>query len=459
MKHIFYNISLSALNGIKRKLSGKWLKEESFDINLPDEKINSSLKSLFNELDSRVSLPVSMKHSKDRWLRASANESSASSTESAFASRIIAPFDSDLATEILKPFFHNQSDEGNIPSIINIATTSSIPTTPFIIESVSALHRFSALPDIQEVFERIQKYFDWLVLHKKESDGLYIRANTRWFNSDDFINELRRESPKLKSKMMDVRSVALNSMMAMQLLWAADIAAITGREKEARKFQDMHSMLRTAMIEHLWSDNEQFFYDSIRGEIQPGSLIGGFSSLGAMIPSKDQAGMMMRKKEILKEKLPLISNFPGLSTGIYSTVNGMIKYGYHREAADLAWEFITFANTLPHTSKHFITRLVSGLLVMNVIIGFRDFGDRQIINPGFPDQWKNKTARIHREKEGYSIFVAMDNDDNITVRVITSSGIYHETEIKNLGFTTLIPPKKSNGNEVANKKAGDISPA
>jgi len=78
------------------------------------------------------------------------------------------------------------------------------------------MSRLTSVPDLPALFDQMERFQNWLILHRKEEDGLYSHGNKEWFMDDPFVEQLRVEFPESASAPHNVRSVALNSMIALQ---------------------------------------------------------------------------------------------------------------------------------------------------------------------------------------------------------------------------------------------------
>ncbi|GAG20841.1 unnamed protein product, partial [marine sediment metagenome] len=251
-----------------------------------------------------------------RWLQSTKSANSASATESALAALFLSWFDPELASDIIRPFFDNQSDEGIIPQMIRPVTTSRFPATPFLPEAVYHLSRLTETPGLPALLEKMQKFSDWLILHKKEDDGLYVHGDPKWFAADAYLYQTRQASPISRSATYDVRSVALNSMLIYQMRFISRLARSLKLDREADKFEETAKQLSDNMANILWDEESGFFYDRIGGRLQRSVLLAGFMPLAAEIPTRAQAARMLEQLPQARDQLTVMNYCPALAPAV-----------------------------------------------------------------------------------------------------------------------------------------------
>jgi hypothetical protein len=440
MDNLFFDTSLQTMNWMRRAVGSKWLGAVRFDIETPEPELNGAFSAALEETDRRLSLPFGIKLFKNRWLHSTKNSTSASATETAFAARLISLFDPELAIEIVRPFLNNQSPEGVIPRSISPFTVSPIPASPFLIETIFLLEKSVGIPNIPEIFEKLQKFSNWLILHKKEGDGLFIHGDAKWFFSDPLQYRLRQSLTDRSKAAFEVRSVAFNSLISYQFRVLSRLARGLNETRAAAKYEDFAVQLSDNILKSLWNEEEGFFNDRISDGTARADALCGFLSLAAEIPTRAQAERMLARLPEVRESLPLLKLQPYIAPAYYAIADGLIKYGYAREAAGLALELIRFTPTLSNHRKAYLPNLISQLLLVSDIAGFKQFRDRYVLYPKLPESWAGKTLRIGNARLSHNFTLTLRTKTDIDCRINSAGAAPVEMKIENYTFKNIPLP-------------------
>ncbi|HOX27898.1 MAG TPA: trehalase family glycosidase [bacterium] len=445
MQNFFIDNSLNAVNRVRRAVGPKWLSHTRFAIETPDETINKFFSETAEDTESRISLPFGLRLLKSRWLQSTKEPSSTSATETAAAASLISLFSTELAEEMLRPFFTNQSAEGYFPEKIDALSISHTPATPLFFNTVLNLARTSTLKDQAAIFSALRKHFDWLVLHKKEQDGLYAHGGEKWFDSDPMVFELRREISESQASIFELRSVAFNALIAFQTQCMARLAGMWGLEKDAAKYEDFAGQLADNITKNLWSGEQGCFMDKIGDKAKPASLISNMLTLAAEIPTRAQAAGMAARINELIDNLKIIIQCPEIAPAFLLIADGLVKYRFVKEAESLSLEILRYVYSLGRAGKYFIPRAVAQILLVREILGYNFFKDRLVIYPKLPEVWLGQTIRIRSGRDPMTICLIPQNNNIIDCVFATAAGPLLETTIENYSFKNFQLPIKKDG--------------
>ena len=438
-----YETILNTTNRGRRLVGPRWINPAHFGVDTPDRETNRAFAQFQDELESRLSLPFGLKLMKSRWLQSTEEDGASSAIEASLAAHFIKWYDPDFALKIIEPFFDNQSSEGIIPSAVMPLSISSKPASPFIAEVILRLSRLSHSNKLADHFERLEHFSNWLILHKKESDGMFIHADKEWFAEDPYIHHIRSERPDVMRTPHDVRSVALNSMMVFQMQCMAQMARALKLDKEARRHEESAKQLRDIIAAKLWNEEKGFFFDSVGdAQVQTASLM-GFLPLAADVPTKGQAARMAGYLPQMLDRLNILIQQPGVAPIFLLVADGLGKYGYRKEASSLAFASVNYIRSLGKAKKYFLPRLVAKLLLVRNIIGFHQFDDRYVLNPCLPDEWKNGPVGIRVARNSHIIYMTLKDSQKVECSILSSAGEQVSTTIDNYAFKNFPFPIES----------------
>jgi alpha,alpha-trehalase len=147
--------------------------------------------------------------------------------------------------------------------------------------------------------------------------------------------------------------VCLNSLLYLMESQTADILGILGREAEARKWRDRAADRATRINRLLWDERDGMYYDYnfALGHVRRYPFLTTFYPLWAGIASPEQAARVVRN-------LPRFECPGGLQTSTFDSgdqwdapfgwaplemiaVEGLHRYGYHREADAISIKFLS----------------------------------------------------------------------------------------------------------------------
>lgn len=440
MDYFLYDISLQAVNRVRRTLGSKWIDPGRFGMETPDRELNEAFISLENEIERRLSAPFGLRLLRNRWLQSSKSAGTASATESAFAARFIALFDPDLALEILRPFFNNQSPEGIVPLTVDSISASRLPSTHYLVETVLLLAGSSDIPDLPELFEKMQKFADWLLLYKKDQDGLYIHGDMKWSATDPFQYQLREILPDYSRSIFDMRSVSLNSSIACMFHSLSRLAKSLNKDRDAGRYEEMAVQLGDNVTKLLWDEEAGFYYDRIGDQPRRSLTLAGFMTLAAEIPTKAQAARMLTRLPDAREMLKLVKYSSSLAPVFDTVIEGLINYGYARDAAALAMDCVRFTLSLDNIPKYFLSRVISMLLLIEKIVGYNRFRDRYVVFPKIPDVWADGMLRIRNTRTMHNFHLTLRKEGKVDCRIISPGGLALDTRLENYTFRNIPLP-------------------
>ncbi|MFA6449974.1 MAG: trehalase family glycosidase [bacterium] len=434
MQNYVYDIFLSGMNRTRRMFGSRWINSNCFGIETPDADINRAFAGLENELEARLSLPFGLRIMKNRWLQSTDDAGDASAAESALAAQFIKWFDPELALDIISPFFDNQSSEGIIPHVVKPLTISDIPAPSILIETALRISRMTGTQNISALFDRMERFQNWLILHRKEEDGMYSHGDREWFADDPYTRQLRAQFPESEGALHSVRPVALNSTVAIQMQCMSQIARSLKLDREARKYEEFAKQLCDNITAKLWHEEDGYFYDRVGDRIFRSATITGLLPLAADAPTKAQAARMVKRLPGIIENLNILIKQPDLAPAFVTAVEGLTKYGYRREAAALALEVNRYARSLGKAQRYFLPRLAGQILLVRNVIGFHQFDDRYVMHPCLPDSWAGGVVRIRNPKNSHTIILSLKDNNQVECRISSASGELFNAVIENYSF-------------------------
>jgi putative isomerase len=287
----------------------------------------------------------------------------------------LASVDPELAKNQVRAMFDYQDSCGMIADCIFADTAENNyrdtkpPLSAWAVQEI-----FRATADtafVREMYPKLLKYHKWWYTHRDhDGNGLCEYGSTdgtlqaaRWESGWD--NAVRFDSARMVQNnshawSMNQESADLNAYLCVEKECLSELAAILSREDESNTFRtqalDLAGLVRSAM----WDPETGFFYDVTIGDRQLVRVAepNGWIPLWAGIATPDQASRIVSHILDTAEFNTLVP-FPTVAANnrsfnpsrgywrgpvwldqAYFAINGMKRYGYHREAAFLMTKLI-----------------------------------------------------------------------------------------------------------------------
>jgi hypothetical protein len=326
----------------------------------------------------------------------------------------------------------------------------------------------SALADcvLSELYDPLVAFNSWLYRNRQLENGLFAWRHPY----ESGIDNSPRFSSADESQMIDTRRLAavdFSAYMVLQNESLAILAERTGRNQEAADFRRKAQDLGERINRLLWSDEAGFYFDRNvdTGQFVTSQTIAGLLPLWSGVPGRDRAERirdLVMDTEAFNTEIPLPSvarNDPVFAKDMwrgpvwinlaYAVIQGLQRYGFFDEAADLAYRlcdgvFRTFADCRRiyefydpdrpgiaelcrkrgNRWKHFTlgnkpvadfagwSSLVNALVVES-LVGYHRDGRRGTLRPLIPRSAAGLTFSLRMPAEGLSVSVERDADDRI----------------------------------------------
>nr|WP_199000640.1 trehalase family glycosidase [Flavobacterium sp. ASV13] len=289
----------------------------------------------------------------------------------------VANYDSELAKNQMRALFDYQEPNGFIPDCIyrnNLLEENNYRNTKAPLAAWAIWKIYEKTKDasfIKEFYPKLKLYHNWWYKERDhDQDGLCEFGSTdgtviaaKWESGMD--NAVRFDDSKIlkngeKAYSLDQESVDLNSFLYAEKNYLHKMAEVLKLTAEAKKWQEESIALKTKIQNQFWDAATGWFYDTtIDGKTLIKAMgCEGYSPLWAEVATKEQvlaAKQNMLNPASLNTLVPLptlAANHPkfkpdnGYWRGpvwldqSYFGINGLEKYGYTKEADELAHKLI-----------------------------------------------------------------------------------------------------------------------
>jgi hypothetical protein len=356
--------------------------------------------------------------------------------DSAFLSHIWKAWDVRIAQEINLAVL-NQSRDGRLPHFSHRFLRSDLTQPPVIAWSIWENFLWSGdTAYLAAAYPVLQEYDAWLHANRRLPSGLFFWSAPFESGKD---NSPRFDAPGGRGQ-RDLRSVAavdLSSYVVLQSSMLARVAEVLG-DDEGRRFHERNAdTLRTLMNALLWDEETGYYYDRDErsGELVRVRTNSSLVPLFAAVPDTIRARRLRDHGMDVSSfntaiPLPTVAlDDPSFSKDMwrgpvwinvsYMIIRGLDAYGFHDEAAELAfatvdgvfrtyeqtagvWEFydaerfdiaelerkrgeivkrITLGNK---PLSHYGWSALVNTLVVEYLVGYRREGERRWIAPRLP---------------------------------------------------------------------------
>ncbi|WP_462330340.1 MGH1-like glycoside hydrolase domain-containing protein [Thiohalocapsa halophila] len=276
--------------------------------------------------------------------------------DSAFIAQVWRWWDPTVAADVLNAVVELR-DGDRLQHVVTEFHESPYTQPPLIAWSLARLAEQLAAPRARALAERdfdaLDAYQDWLSRHRRLDSGLYAWAHPyesgvenapRFSNTDE--SALRRTDA--------IAAVDFSSYVVLQLDALATLAARIGRETDAARRAAEAEALRRRIDSLLWDERDGLYYDRDgAGSPVRVATIASLLPLWAGVPDAARAERLVARimaAEGFGTAMPLPSvardepqferdmwRGPVWLNTAYGVILGLQRYGYQREAAELAW--------------------------------------------------------------------------------------------------------------------------
>ena len=276
--------------------------------------------------------------------------------DSAFIAQVWAWWDPAVAADVLNAVVELRAGD-RLQHVVTEFHASPYTQPPLIAWSLARLARH--LPDAEASrvaarhFEALCAYQRWLDTHRRLDDGLYAWAHPyesgvenapRFSNTDESV--LRNTAA--------IAAVDFSSYVVLQLEALAALAARNRRDEAAAGFDARAAALRQRIDARLWDERDGLYYDrDAAGSPVRVATIASLMPLWAGVPDAGRARGLVRRimaADGFGTLMPLPSvaraapqferdmwRGPVWLNTAYGVIEGLKRYGYADEAAQLAW--------------------------------------------------------------------------------------------------------------------------
>lgn len=278
--------------------------------------------------------------------------------DSAFIAQVWKVWDPTVALEVNRAVVELR-DGDRLQHVVADLTESPYTQPPLVAWSVARLHASRPIPGelLEAVYEPLVAYNRWLGrnrrFHGGELDGLYF-----WLHPyESGVENAPRFSSRSEDVLADTRRLAAPDLCAyvvLQLEALSDLADALGRGLEAARFRDEAAALRERVEAGLWDEDDGLYYDRhVDGHLVRSKTIASLLPLWAGIPSEARASRLRDHcldRAAFNTLVPLPSvarddpdfakdmwRGPVWINTAYGVLRGLDRYGFEREASDLAF--------------------------------------------------------------------------------------------------------------------------
>jgi Trehalase len=399
--------------------------------------------------------------------------------DSAFIAQIWRWWDHETAIEILRAVVAKR-DGDRLQHVAKEHAFSPFTQPPLLawslVEILKTLPVQESARLAKEFYPILKRYHIWLNKNRQLPNGLFAWASAY----ESGIDNSPRFSSRDERAVIDTTRLASPDFSAYMVLDCEALAYLARqltRSDEAAQFESQAQVIKTTMNTYLWHEKDGLYYDrAIDGTWRCSRTIASLLPLWAGVPDTKKAKRLCRHatdSASFGSLIPLPSvalhdpNFePDMWRGpvwvntAYAALFGLRRYGFYREAAELAWRLIDGVYQVFDSERqiyefyhpevfgvHSLTRKRgnkwkrltlgskpqrnfvgwSGLvntLVIEALFGFGYQDDKRIVQPTFPGAAIGSTFRLSLPAENLIITLHVESRQRVT-GAITAKGSSH----------------------------------
>jgi hypothetical protein len=280
--------------------------------------------------------------------------------DSAFIARVWAWWDPAVAADVLSAVVELR-DGDRLQHVVTEFHESPYTQPPLIAWSLAELA--GQLPDADARglaachFDALCAYQGWLEAHRRLDDGLYAWAHPYESGVENAPRFSNTDESALRNT-AGIAAVDFSSYVVIQLDALAALAARLGRDEAAAGYAVAASRLRRRIDEQLWDERDAMYYDRDgAGSAVRVATIASLMPLWAGVPDAARARLLVQQimaPDGFGTPMPLPSvaradphfehdmwRGPVWVNTAYGVVQGLMRYGFQEEAAELAWRICT----------------------------------------------------------------------------------------------------------------------
>ncbi|TWT37497.1 Glucosidase YgjK precursor [Posidoniimonas corsicana] len=276
--------------------------------------------------------------------------------DSAFTAQVWRHWDPQAALDVNRAVLALRDDD-RLQHVVADFVQSRYTQPPLLAWSLARCINDDPAPDraaLVRDYEALKAYRAWLMRCRRLPNGLFAWAHPY----ESGIDNSPRFSNRDESRLDDTRRLAAPDFSAYLVLQGEALAELADRlslPRDASLHRASASMVRDAVNEHLWSDDDGLYYDldTASGELLRCRTIASLLPLWAGIPDVGRAGRML--EHIMDPRsfgtltpLPSVArDEPSFQKDMwrgpvwinvaFGVICGLKRYGYWEEAAELAY--------------------------------------------------------------------------------------------------------------------------
>lgn len=277
--------------------------------------------------------------------------------DSAFIAQIWKVWDPEVAWDVLRSVIEVRHGD-RLQHYASDFARSSFTQPPLLawsfvqLEHVVERELFRRWAEV--IYEPLRAYHQWLYVHRQLPNGLFAWAHPY----ESGVENAPRFSSRDERRFIDTRNLGapdFSAYIVLQCEALVTIARLLGRDGDAATHQHQADVLRAAVNEHLWDETEGLYFDrhANSGDFVRSRTIASLLPLWAGIPNRRQAARL-RDHIVDPEEFNTVIPLPSVALSdaafekdmwrgpvwmnlAFAVVAGLKRYGFHREAADVAF--------------------------------------------------------------------------------------------------------------------------
>jgi hypothetical protein len=273
--------------------------------------------------------------------------------DSAFIAQVWKPWDREVAHEVAEAVIRLR-DGDRLQHIVSDFVASDYTQPPLIAWSLVRIWEGDAsrAERVAPVFAALQAYHGWLRTNRRLDNGLYFWAHPY----ESGVENSPRFSSADEKDFRNTRQLAAPDLCAYVILHCEALACMASWiGEDAAGYENEADELRERMRRELWDEDDGLFYDRdlATGGFVRSRTIASLLPLWAGVPNPDQARRLrdhILAADGFNTPMPLPSvalSDPGFAKDMwrgpvwlntaYGVLEGLKRYGYEREASELAF--------------------------------------------------------------------------------------------------------------------------
>ncbi|MGF1452872.1 MAG: amylo-alpha-1,6-glucosidase [Opitutales bacterium] len=277
--------------------------------------------------------------------------------DSAFIAQIWNTWDRATAREVLEAVIELREGD-RLQHVVADFVSSTFTQPPLVAWAAQRLMESEPDTDATAAYRRrvypaLSAFHHWLQAERRRDDGLYC-----WLHPyESGVENAPRFANRDESFLADTRQIAAPDFCAYVILQCEALSAMAeklGDGLAAKKFHEHAEELRQQMNSQLWDEQDGLYYDAEPdGNLIRSRTIASLLPLAAGVPDLERAQRLVehiRNPASFGSTVPLPSvalDDPDFARDMwrgpvwinvaYLAVQGLLRYGFRRDAAEVAW--------------------------------------------------------------------------------------------------------------------------